>query len=796
MQSLKHSIQHDGEFAVSLASSMTSKHWKNGMMRWTEMIEKLSDPLVTGETRAEYNRLPREEQLKLKDRNGGYVGGPVNGNRRTRQAVPFRQLLCLDADFAGEHFLRNLKATVDHACIIHTTRKHTAGAPKYRILIPLDRPVTFEEYQAVARRLAEQMGMRYFDHTCFQFERLMFWPTVSTDDRPHYKLEVIDEPWLSVDDVLATYRKFGGDYTNVNLWPMSDAETKAIDLEVRKAGDPREKKGLIGAFCRAYDIVEGLTEFLSEVYSPCGEGRWTYINGTSAAGVWQIPGEEYIKSFHGTDPVGAFNRPACLWDAVRIHKFGELDGELEGNEDPSKLASHKRMAEWVLKLDRVRTELLKDEFEVIEEPGAPEKPWTSKLTFLDNGNVEPTIDNARTILLHHDRLKGRIRANRFTADTDIQGELPWQHGAIWTDTDTNYVKAILEKHPFRIKKRDVVDAAIDMVANEQGFHPVQDYLNGLKWDGKKRVETCLARYFGAEDTPYLRTVTRKFFVGAIARVMEPGVKWDNVLVLTGAQGAGKSTFAQRISRGWYSDSLTTMQGKEGMESVQGKWIVELAELSALKKADLEHTKAFVASQCDKFRPAYGRRNVSFPRQCVFIGTTNEAEFLKDLTGNRRWWPVAVRPSRAKEDIFTHLTPEEVDQLWAESLQLWALGEDLFLTKEEEAHAKAVQDSHVELPPMLPIIEQWLDTPTHEEWHRWSAEQRALWDGQGGTVSLTRVSAMEVWYHALGERNRPQRHELADIKLMLRRMPGWTEGPGLLHTPWGRQRYFQREEPKL
>lgn len=785
-------IQHDGEFAIAIAASMTSKSWKNGTLRWTELIARLADPLVTGETRAEFNRLSREDQLTLKDKAGGYVGGPVNGNRRTRTSVPFRQLLCLDADFAGDHFLTNLVATTDFACAIHTTRKHSTDAPKYRVLVPLDRPVLFEEYQAVARRLAEQMGMAQFDHTCFQFERLMFWPTLSTDDRPGYQLEVIDEPWLCVDDVLATYRKFGGDHTHVSLWPMSDAETRAINLEVRKAGNPLEKKGIVGVFCRTWSIEEGLQEFLSDVYENVGEGRWTFLEGTSAAGVWQIPGEEYIKSFHGTDPVGVFGRPACLWDAVRIHKFGELEGELEGDEDPSKLPSHKRMTEWAMSLEAIRTEMLKDEFDVIEDD-APEKPWTSRLTILENGNVEPTIDNVKLVMMAHEHLKGRIRDNFFTGDVDIVGDLPWGSTGTWTDNDTNYVKAFLEKHPYRIKKRDVVDAALALASKEQGFHPVQDYINSLHWDGVPRVEDCLVRYFGAEDTPYTRVVTRKFFVGGVARVMEPGIKWDNVLVLTGAQGSGKSTFAYRISKGWYTDSLTSMQGKEGMEAVQGKWVVELGELSAMKKADLEHAKAFVTSQFDKFRPAYGRRNVTFPRQCVFIGTTNETEFLKDLTGNRRWWPVAVRPRKATECMFDHLTPAVVDQMWAEAHQLWALGEELYLTPEEDASAKVVQERHVELPPMSALIERWLEEKVPPDWHSWNEEQRNLWQGENATVRLDRVSAVEAWHHALGERDRPQRNELAEVKAVLRRQKGWREGQGLLHTPWGRQRYLEREE---
>lgn len=791
MQSLKPHIEplYDGEFALALASSMTSKHWKNGTITWSELLQRLQEPTVTGETRAEYNRLSREEQLKLKDRAGGYVGGPVNGQRRTRQAVPFRQLLCLDADFAGKHFMENALAVMEHAVAVHTTRKHTAAEPKYRILIPLDRPVNFEEYQAIARRLAQQLGMAHFDHTCFQFERLMFWPTVSKDDRAHYILETLDAPWLSADAVLDTYRQFGGDHRNVSLWPMHDREMKALDLEVRKAGKPEDKPGVIGAFCRAWDIESGIAEFLSDVYTPAGEGRWTYAQGSSAAGVWQIPGEEYIKSFHGTDPVGNAGKPVCLWDAVRIHKFGDLDGDLEGNENPSQLLSHARMLEWVVTLDPVRNELLADDFDVIEEEVAP-ADWRRKLTIDDKGNVMALTSNVVTILEGHETYRGRLRRNEFTGDLDILGDLPWRHGAIWTDTDTSYIKSRLEVAPWRLKKRDIIEMGIDQVANNGAYHPVRDYLNGLHWDGKKRLETLLVDYFGVEDTRYTRVTTRKFFVGAVARVMEPGVKWDNVLVLVGAQGVGKSTFARKISKGWYTDSMTSMQGKEGMEAVQGKWIIELGEMSAMKKAEIEHVKAFVTSQTDKFRPAYGRRTVSLPRQCVFLGTTNEPEFLKDMTGNRRWWPASTHPSRATRCIFNDLTAEEVDQVWAEAHQLYCLGEELFLTAEEAELAKVAQDYHTELPPAYSIVEQWLEQKVPEGWAHWSETQRTLWDGEG-TELRQKVSATEIWYEALKGRNHPARHEVAEIKAIMRKMGTWKDGKGLIPTPYGRQRFFER-----
>ncbi len=184
--------------------------------------------------------------------------------------------------------------------------------------------------------------------------------------------------------------------------------------------------------------------------------------------------------------------------------------------------------------------------------------------------------------------------------------------------------------------KKITDAFL-LTADSNRFHPVRNYLNSLKWDGQKRLETLFIDYLGAEDTAYVRAVTRKVLTGAVARVYEPGIKFDYALVLVGPQGIGKSEIISRLGCGFSSDTLTTLQGKEAYEQIQSFWLIELGELSALKKAEVETIKLFISKKEDAFRQAYARYTGRYPRQCIFIGTTNNDEFLKDQTGNRRFY---------------------------------------------------------------------------------------------------------------------------------------------------------------
>jgi predicted P-loop ATPase len=276
--------------------------------------------------------------------------------------------------------------------------------------------------------------------------------------------------------------------------------------------------------------------------------------------------------------------------------------------------------------------------------------------------------------------------NELANRVQVTGSVPWERpsfNSYWRDADTAQMKALLDVKYVCFSARNH-DVCFTKTADDRRFHPVRDYLDGLpEWDGTGRIERLLVRCLEAEDTPYVRAVTRKTLAAAVARIYRPGTKFDSVLVLDGVQGIGKSTlFKELAGDEYYSEtlSLTDMDDKSGAEKLQGFWVVEIGELAGMKKADIEKVKAFLSTSDDKYRPSYGRTVESHPRGCIIIGSVNgERGYLRDVTGNRRFWVVKVRQEeQVKRWDFS---PGERDQIWAEAKAVWQGGEKLYLEGE-------------------------------------------------------------------------------------------------------------------
>jgi len=261
-------------------------------------------------------------------------------------------------------------------------------------------------------------------------------------------------------------------------------------------------------------------------------------------------------------------------------------------------------------------------------------------------------------------------------------------------------------YDMKVPPERCMKAVYQAAESNQPVHPVRDFITSLKWDGVDRLETFLIEVAGAEDTPYTRAVTKKWLIAAVARIMQPGCKVDTMLILEGAQGIRKSTLLRELTGPeWFSDTPIMIGDKDGYQSMRGKWIIELAELSSLKGRDAEKAKAFFSSPVDYYRPSYARMNKEFKRQCIFVGTTNSDEYLSDSTGNRRYWPV-----HCNKRIDLVQVGELRNQLWAEAYTRFLRGDTWYLdTEKQEEDLKVVVTDRMFVDEWTPIIRAYIDS---------------------------------------------------------------------------------------
>lgn len=790
-------IKHNITLDVALGNSRKTKTWKNRTMQWSELLDRLAKETRTPETVAEYKAMGRDRQSDIKDV-GGFVGGYCNNG--SRSDIRHRSILCLDADFADADLWPDWELLYGNAAAVYSTHKHTPEKPRLRLVVPLSRNVTPDEYQAIGRRVASVLGMDKFDDTSYQHQRMMYWPSTSQDGE--YIFQYTDAPLLNPDEVLATYHN----WADVSSWPTSSREAEQPKKAANKQKDPLEKGGLVGAFCRAYYPIDEAIEAYVPAYQPCDEpNRYTFTEGSTAAGVVIYEDGKFSYSFHATDP--ASMQTVNAWDLVRLHLFHDLDVDCSPDTPASSRPSYKAMTELVAQDKRVTAQIVEDRSaealadfadDVADtDVGRTEENWREKLKVTEKGGIAQTIENAVTILRYDPRLAGCIAVNEMEHNVVAVRSLPWRSfkgTSQWVDADDAALRYYLER-VYGITSKDRIFDAVNVVAQENKFHPVRDYLDSCTWDGVARVETLLVDYLGAEDCDYTRAVTRKALVAAVARIYRPGCKFDYMLTLRGRQGLGKSALIAKLGGTWFSDSFTTLQGKDAYEQVQGVWIMEVGELAGMRKAEAETIKLYISKQRDRFRPAYGRRLQEFPRQCIFIGTTNESQFLRDTTGNRRFWVVDT-PNEPTRSMWEDLTPERVHQIWAEAVNIYRAGEELYLPPELESVAREVQEAYAEENPRAGIIASYLDRLLPEEWEGLDTYARRAWleSEAEGTTKRRTVCILEIWAEALGGNpDKLDRYAIKEISDIMAGMPEWRRLKNERTTirPYGRQRYYKR-----
>jgi predicted P-loop ATPase len=453
--------------------------------------------------------------------------------------------------------------------------------------------------------------------------------------------------------------------------------------------------------------------------------------------------------------------------------------------------------------------------------------WMSLLDVLEDGKGwRPTLHNVELIIGNDPRLiglpqfneftnqivqrrppgiKGNARRNAVKETRQLSGPV-WEvrdllNGDCWSDDRDFAVRSILEAprtqggYGMKISDRDLKAATV-LAASANRFHPVREYLTGLTWDGTRRVEALFTTYLGAPDDAYTRSVSRLMLLGAIARIFEPGCKFDFAVILEGLQGKRKSTFIKILARSWFAELDGDFHdARQMIELMQGAWIIEMPELSGFNRADVRSIKAFISRQTDKARLAYAHRAGEWPRQCIFVGSTNDSEYLKDDTGGRRFWPIACQV----DEIDTAALLLNIDQIWAETLTIYrAMRADqpygdlpLYLTDDEArtTAARLQENARIETADdaLAGRLEEWLSKPIN------TGSMDEDTDSQGNPVYRSETCLAEIWAECLaGDVKAFKTVESAMLGRAMKLVSGWgSDGSQRRFAKYGKQRVFYR-----
>ena len=803
-------LKHDKKLLIAMGRSRKASQWQNKSLLWSEFLDKLAATTRTRETVAEYASLPKGERDNIKDV-GGFVGGYLKNGKRNNASVVNRCMLCLDADNADSGLMDDLDALFINAYALYSTHSHTPEKMRLRLIIPLSRPVTPDEYAAVARKVADELVLNRFDPTTFEPARLMYWP--STPEDGDYFFHYEDQPFLNPDDVLAAY----ADWRDASLWPTTQPVEARIRHTASKQQDPTTKSGLIGAFCRAHTITEILETTLSDKYTATEQdNRYTYVGGSTTGGLI-VYDDKFAFSHHATDPAGG--KLCNAFDLVRYHLFAPGDTTPDGNEIKDEAQSVSAMRAYAANDVGTKRQLAEERMQLASEAfAAPlentasqdSSDWKKELVYDKSGALKSTLTNLLLIVQNDPQLKG-IVFNQLSDGMEIRDDIaavPWKHPSkFWRDADDKQIISYIETHYGTFSNRNY-DIAIGKVTDDRSYHPIRDYLSALpEWDQTPRIETLLIDYLGAPDNRYVRAVTRKTLCAAVKRVLQPGVKFDTMLVLNGPQGVGKSTLIAKLGGEWFNDSLSLndTRDKTAAEKLQGFWIMEIGELAGLRKAEVETLRSFLSRQNDIYRASFGKRATPHLRQCVFFGTTNEESgYLRDTTGNRRFWPVKTPGNGYKHSW--QLTQREIDQIWAEAFFYVQQGEKIHLDSEIDALAKDEQREALQTDEREGLVREYLDTLLPDDWDKMDlAERRGflrndqfVGGNRAGTVLRKTVCAMEIWCECLNRDGAAiHRGDSNDIFSILARL-GWKKATnnslGVSRLPiYGPQRCFVRPE---
>lgn len=754
---------------------------ENKVSPWSTLVKMLSVPAVTRERHKEYLKLSRDEQTRLKSRDGWISGAQCKGGIRRLANVMPRNVATFDLDYPWESFFPDMLSDIhwlaSYECVVLSTRGSTPEKPRYRVVMPMSRMVQPDEWNALARIVSLRIDygntpMEQVDVVSSRRAQMMFLPTRSVDQEyqfHHNKGRLFDP-----DEQFAWFEENHGDWRDLSQLPLYKGEEQ-LRKHADKAEDPWLKPGVIGDWCRAWPIEELIAEHLSDKYIPgddkSGKPRYTYTGGGGANGAVVEDDGRFLYSWHGSDPVG--EQLVNAWDLYRVHRFGHLDDKHDPETPIMDWPSSKAMKEFVGTDERYRAERTKsrydlgamfDDVDVGEADAEPEEDLSADsaeyteaekpaeddfglsdddLAAADGGHKEPppkgkkgkektaknpnaatwfseelevnkngdlisSVHNVAAILYNDPRFYGKLRFDEFTGVVRVFGDIKSRsdnvptlfcqdkvYGDRWSQRGHITIRAILATPNgagkvgyglSTVSERDIADG-VELAAARNTYHPIKDFLEAETWDGVERIEHMFIDYLGLPDTAYARETAKLVMIASVARIYEPGMKFDYAPVLQGRQGARKSTFIRTLyTTRWFGEVACDLGDVQKVaEAISGKWGNELPEMTAMNKSEVNDTKAFLSRQEDTVRLAYAREVTVIKRQAIFWGSTNEDVYLKDRTGNRRFWPLHVRTHY----IDTSALADAVPQLWAEALALY-----------KAMRAMYPRHQHEDLPLML------------------------------------------------------------------------------------------------
>ena len=673
-------------------------------------------------TLAEFLRLPADHQNELKD-TGGFIAGTLNGGRRRSSTVMSRSAITLDADSIPcdmfETLLNRVTGLGVQYCI-YSTAKHSPAAPRVRVVIPFTRDVPADEYPFFARTVCQRLQpeMSWFDPVSAKPEQLMYYPSHCKDIAPVYYCSPFGMPLLDVDAWAALFPNWK-DQSTWSLFPKEQDIPKRL---AAKQKDPTEKDGAVGAFCRVYDVPGAMAKYLPGVYEEtAAEERYTFTGGSTAGGAILYDDGKFLYSHHATDPAGG--RLVNAFDLVRLHKFGNLDDEAKQGTPAVKLPSYAAMMELAKEDPDVRLEMARESFKdcgtIADEDAAQQ---------LAKYDGKPLDKECMRLVL---RAMGiTARQNVITNKCEISGVPPACPPESAANNTPVYIRDQLVKLGVTGAGFPAVEKYLGAVIAENLYNPVAEMLQSAPWDGVHRVSVLL-EILGITPGSFSDTLLQKWLVQCVAMAFNNGrhsTAAAGVLVLQGPQQTGKTSFFRRLAacREWFTEGASVnMNDKDTLINATGAWITELGELDSTLRRDQASLKAFITNTTDSYRRPYAREAEDKPRRTSFCGTVNGEQFLRDTTGDARFW--VIQTNHIDLAKLWSLPDSFFVDLWHEVYAAWVNAPDSFrLTPEQRAQLEQQNATFRESLPGEEEIRNALDFDLPEDkWREYTTSELRL-----------------------------------------------------------------------